>query len=69
LWSIIARKTIASNAVFELADEAPNAIPSAAAWITRPRVVDEALECVRAAEGLSSGEDEAERERRLSISM
>ena len=37
LWTIIARKIMKLNPVSEV--DAPNAIPSAAAWITRPVVV------------------------------
>ena len=39
LWSIIARKMIISTSNSLVAAAAPNAIPSAAAWTTKPSVV------------------------------
>lgn len=36
----MARKMIKLRLVFEVEDETPSAMPSAAAWMTRPVVVD-----------------------------
>lgn len=36
----MARKMIRLKLVFDVDDEAPSAMPSAAAWMTRPVVVD-----------------------------
>lgn len=62
LCTIIARKmTNESPLVVEEYEEAPSAIPSAAAWMHRPNVVDKDRDGV---ETRSVGEDEVERSER-----
>ena len=59
LWTITATKIIREREVVDLdEEEAPKAIPSAAAWIHRPRVVERA----RCGGGDGGVEDRSERE-------
>lgn len=55
LCSIMARKMMREREVLGAVLEAPNAIPSAHAWIINPIVVDEAFPC-----GEGSGPEEGE---------
>lgn len=40
LWTMMARKMMKLRLVLDVEDEAPSAMPSAAAWMTSPVVVD-----------------------------
>jgi hypothetical protein len=44
LWSMMAMKMMKLSRVLDVALEAPRAMPSAKAWMTRPTVVDKLFE-------------------------